>query len=192
MKNACSNTFCMPAAFTFSAKRGKTDKVDKAPTWNPFRKWKWPLRKSENKPLRAQKLSITWFNASGKPGAGFGSHGAIEQAGYLLESQVKRRSVRQKRATFIAKLDPAEAAVRLEKAQIALRNAKADTSRIEVLGYWCRFFFQRSGADRLDWLISFKAKNLEYFWQKLESRKRRMNFERLPGKAPISGQISRL
>jgi len=49
----------------------------------------------------------------------------IERPANLLKSMWKK-VVTSKRRTIIAKLDPAEAQFRLEKAQIALRNAKAE------------------------------------------------------------------
>jgi membrane fusion protein, multidrug efflux system len=49
----------------------------------------------------------------------------IEQAGYLLEVRVKDGQF-VKKGEVIARLDPAEAELRLEKSQIALRNAKAE------------------------------------------------------------------
>jgi membrane fusion protein, multidrug efflux system len=72
-----------------------------------------------------RKSFIYLINATGKLEAGSKVMAVIEQAGYLLEIRVKEGQFVKKREV-IARLDPAEADLRLEKSQIALRNAKAE------------------------------------------------------------------
>lgn len=112
----------------------------------------------------------------------------IEQAGYLLEVNV-REGQYVKKGDIIARLDPTEAQFRLEKAKISVRNANANYES-EKLGYPILFASedveQQAIVDE-----QLKAKN-GIFLSEVELQEAQMAFDRSVVKAPISGQVADL
>jgi multidrug efflux pump subunit AcrA (membrane-fusion protein) len=141
MKNATHLFLATILAFSFSCTK-EAEKVEEAPT-ESFRN---EVAATEVRTAAAERKSFDYLiNATGKLEAGSEVMALIEQAGHLLEVNVKEGQY-VKKGDIIAKLDPAEAQFRLEKAQIALRNAKAEYESMKF-GYDAVFLPKiRSGS----------------------------------------------
>jgi len=184
MKNYTQLLFACLLIFTFSCKE-ETEKVEEAPT-ESFRN---EVAATEVRTAAAERKSFDYLiNATGKLEAGSEVMAIIEQAGYLLEVNVKEGQF-VKKGDIIAKLDPAEAQFRLEKAQIALRNAKAEYESMKM-GYDA--VFSSNDQERIRLIDDqLKAKS-GVFLAELELKEAQMIFERCEVKAPISGQVADL
>jgi RND family efflux transporter MFP subunit len=161
------------------------EKVEEAPT-ESFRN---EVAATEVNVATAERKSFDYLiNATGKLEAGAEVLAVIEQAGYLLEVNVREGQFVAK-GDVIAKLNPTEAEFRLEKAKIALRNANANYESAKF-GYPDLF-----SSNRTDEMAvvdeQLKAKN-GVFLSEVELREAQMAFDRSVVKAPISGQIADL
>jgi RND family efflux transporter MFP subunit len=184
MKNATHLFLASFLAFSFSCTK-EAEKVEEAPT-ESFRN---EVAATEVRTAAAERKSFDYLiNATGKLEAGSEVMALIEQAGYLLEVNVKEGQY-VKKGDIIAKLDPAEAQFRLEKAQIALRNAKAE---YESMKFGYDAVFSSKDQERIALIDDqLKAKS-GVFLAEVELKEAQMNFERCQVKAPISGQVADL
>lgn len=138
---------------------------------------------------KAENKSFDYLiNATGKLEAAGQVKAVIEQPGYLIELPVREGQAVSK-GDVIARLDPTEAQIRLEKAKIALRNAQA-TFENDKLGF--SRDFESGDEERKTFLEEqLKAKN-GVFLAEIELREAQLNLDRCIVKAPISGKIADL
>ncbi len=128
------------------------------------------------------------INATGKLQAGSEVMAVIEQAGYLLEVLVREGQVVNK-GEVIARLDPTEAEMRLEKARISLRNANAEYESMK-LGY--EGVYSSEDQDQINLIDDqLKAKS-GVFLTEVELKEAELNFSRCEVKAPIAGRVADL
>ncbi|WP_339754725.1 efflux RND transporter periplasmic adaptor subunit [Algoriphagus aquimarinus] len=169
----------------FSACKEDKEKVEEAPT-ESFRN---EVAATEVNVATAERKSFDYLiQAPGKLEAGSEVLAVIEQAGYLLEVNVREGQF-VKKGDVIAKLDPTEPEFRLEKAKISLRNANA-VYESDKLGFETLFASdkteQKGVVDE-----QLKAKS-GVFLAEVELREAQMSFDRSVVKAPISGQVADL
>ncbi|MCS5490455.1 efflux RND transporter periplasmic adaptor subunit [Algoriphagus limi] len=128
------------------------------------------------------------INATGKLEAAAQVKAVIEQPGYLIELPIREGQAVSK-GQVIAKLDPTEAEIRLEKAKISLQNALAAYEN-DKLGFSRDF---ASGDEERKAFLEqqLKAKN-GVFLAEIELREAQLNLERCEVKAPISGRVADL
>lgn len=128
------------------------------------------------------------IQATGKLEAGAEVMSVIEQAGYLLEVNVREGQFVEK-GELLATLDATESEFRLEKAKIALRNANALYEN-EKFGF--PELFASENKDQQDIVDEqLKAKS-GVFLAEVELKEAQMSFDRSEVKAPISGQVADL
>lgn len=171
--------------FLFSACEEDKEKVEEAPT-ESFRN---EVKATEVHVATAERKTFDYLiPATGKLEAGAEVLAVIEQAGYLLEVNVREGQYVNK-GDIIARLDPTEAEFRLEKAKISVRNANANYE-----------------SDKLGYPILFESEDLEeqaivdeqlkakagIFLSEVELKEAQMAFDRSVVKAPISGQVADL
>ena len=128
------------------------------------------------------------INATGKLEAAAQVKAVIEQAGYLIELPIREGQTVSK-GQVIARLNPDEAEIRLEKAKIALRNAQAAYEN-DKLGF--SRDFESGDEERKKFLEEqLKAQN-GVFLAEIELKEAEFNLERTEVKAPIAGKIADL
>ncbi len=174
--------FAFLAAFFFSCKEDK-EKIEEVST-ESFRN---EVAATEVRIASAERKSFDYLiNATGKLEAASQVTAVIEQPGYLLEMNVKEGQTVSK-GEVIARLDPTEAEMRLEKAQISLRNANAEFENAKE-GYPTDF--SSGNEERIKFLeTQLKSKSGVYLAE-IELREAQLNFERCEVKAPISGKVA--
>ena len=176
--------FAFFASILFSCKE-EAEKQEEIPS-ESFRN---EVAATEVKVAKAENKSFDYLiNATGKLEASAQVKALIEQPGYLIELPI-REGQSVTKGQVIAKLDPTEAQIRLEKAKIALRNAQASYQN-DKLGFQKDFEF--GDAERKAYLEEqLKAKN-GVFLAEIELKEAQLNLERCQVKAPISGKIADL
>ncbi|TXE05748.1 efflux RND transporter periplasmic adaptor subunit [Algoriphagus aquimarinus] len=169
----------------FSACKEDKEKVEEAPT-ESFRN---EVGATEVNIATAERKSFDYLiQAPGKLEAGAEVLAVIEQAGYLLEVNVREGQF-VKKGDVIAKLDPTEPEFRLEKAKISLRNANA-VYESDKLGF--ETLFASDNTEQKEVVDEqLKAKS-GVFLAQVELREAQMSFDRSIVKAPISGQVADL
>lgn len=169
----------------FSACKEDKEKVEEAPT-ESFRS---EVAATEVNIATAERKSFDYLiSAPGKLEAGAEVMTIIEQAGYLLEVNVREGQFVNK-GDVIARLDATEPTFRLEKAKIALRNANA---LYESAKYgFPELFASDSVAQKAIVEDQLKATN-GVFLMEVELREAQLSFDRSVVKAPISGQVADL
>ncbi|MFC3879273.1 efflux RND transporter periplasmic adaptor subunit [Algoriphagus namhaensis] len=169
----------------FQSCEEKAEKVEEAPT-ESFRN---EVAATEVRVASAERKSFDYLiNATGKLEAASEVMAVIEQAGYLLDLPIREGQTVTK-GQVIAKLDDTEAKLRLEKANIALRNALAEYESMK-LGFGSVF---DSNDEERKAIIDeqLKAKS-GVFLSELEVREAELALTRCEVKAPISGKIADL
>lgn len=163
----------------------KAEKVEEAPT-ESFRN---EVAATEVRVASAELKSFDYLiNATGKLEAASEVMAVIEQAGYLIELPI-REGQSVTKGQVIAKLDDTEATFRLQKANIALRNALAEYESAK-LGFGT--VFESEDEERKAIIDEqLKAKS-GVFLAELEVKEAEMALERCEVKAPISGKIADL
>ena len=172
-------------ALTFFSCKSDEEKVEEAPT-ESFRN---EVAATEVRVAKAEVKSFDYLiNATGKLEASSQVTAIIEQAGFLIELNVKEGQSVNK-GEVIARLDPTEAQLRLDKAEISLRNANAEYESMKM-GYETIF---SSGDEERKKTIDeqLKAKS-GLFMAEVELKEAQLNRERCELKAPISGRIADL
>ncbi|MBN3583790.1 efflux RND transporter periplasmic adaptor subunit [Algoriphagus aestuarii] len=172
-------------ALSFFSCKNDEEKVEEAPT-ESFRN---EVAATEVKVAKAEVKSFDYLiNATGKLEASSQVTAIIEQAGFLIELNVKEGQSVSK-GDVIARLDPTEAQLRLDKAKISLRNANAEYESMKM-GYETIF---SSGEEERKQAIDeqLKAKS-GLFMAEVELKEAQLNRERCELKAPISGRIADL
>jgi len=169
----------------FSACKEDKEKVEEAPT-ESFRN---EVGATEVNIATAERKSFDYLiQAPGKLEAGAEVLAVIEQAGYLLEVNVREGQF-VKKGDVIAKLDPTEPEFRLEKAKISLRNANA-VYESDKLGF--ETLFASDNTEQKEVVDEqLKAKS-GVFLAQVELREAQMSFDRSIVRAPISGQVADL
>ncbi|WP_144603277.1 efflux RND transporter periplasmic adaptor subunit [Algoriphagus algorifonticola] len=176
--------FAFFATLLFSCKE-EVEKQEEIPS-ESFRN---EVAATEVKVAKAENKSFDYLiNATGKLEASAQVKALIEQPGYLIELPI-REGQSVTKGQVIAKLDPTEAEIRLEKARIALRNAQAAYQN-DKLGF--QKDFESGDAERIAYLEEqLKAQN-GVFLAEIELKEAQLNLERCQVKAPISGKIADL
>lgn len=176
--------FAFFASILFSCKE-EAEKQEEIPS-ESFRN---EVAATEVKVAKAETKSFDYLiNATGKLEASAQVKALIEQPGYLIELPI-REGQSVTKGQVIAKLDPTEAQIRLEKARIALRNAQASYQN-DKLGF--QKDFESGDAERKAYLEEqLKAQN-GVFLAEIELKEAQLNLERCQVKAPISGKIADL
>lgn len=172
-------------ALSFFSCKNDEEKVEEAPT-ESFRN---QVAATEVRVAKAEIKSFDYLiNAIGKLEAASQVTAVIEQAGFLIELNVKEGQSVNK-GEVIARLDPTEAQLRLDKAQISLRNANAEFESMKM-GYETIF---SSGDEERKKAIEeqLKAKS-GYFLAEVELKEAQLNRDRCELIAPISGKIADL
>lgn len=137
----------------------------------------------------AERKSFDYLiNTTGKLEAGSEVLAVIEQAGYLLEVNVREGQF-VKKGDIIAKLDPTEAAFRLEKAKISLRNANAEYESMKM-GFGN--LYESENAEQKAVVDEQLRAKSGLFLSEVELKEAQMTFDRSVVKAPISGQVADL
>lgn len=169
----------------FSACKEDKEKVEEAPT-ESFRN---EVGATEVNIATAERKTFDFLiPATGKLEASAEVLAVIEQAGYLLEVNVREGQF-VKKGDVIAKLDPTEPEFRLEKAKISLRNANA-VYESDKLGF--ETLFASDNTEQKEVVDEqLKAKS-GVFLAQVELREAQMSFDRSVVKAPISGQVADL
>ena len=125
----------------FSACTEDKEKIEEAPT-ESFRN---EVAATEVNVATAERKSFDYLiQAPGKLEAGSEVLAVIEQAGYLLEVNVREGQFINK-GDVIARLDATEPTFRLEKAKIALRNSNAEYESMKM-GFGT--LFESDNADQ--------------------------------------------
>ncbi len=128
------------------------------------------------------------INATGKLEASGQVKAIIEQPGYLIDLPIREGQAVSK-GDVIARLDPTEAEIRLEKAKIALKNSQAAFEN-DKLGF--QRDFESGDSERKQFLEDqLKAKN-GVLLAEIELKEAQLNLDRCEVKAPISGKIADL
>lgn len=172
-------------ALSFFSCKNDEEKVEEAPT-ESFRN---EVAATEVRVAIAEVKSFDYLiNAIGKLEAASQVTAVIEQAGFLIELNVTEGQSVEK-GEVIARLDPTEAQLRLDKAEISLRNANAEYESMK-LGYETIF---NSGDEAQKNAIDeqLKAKS-GLFMAEVELKEAMLNRARCELKAPISGKIADL
>lgn len=176
--------FALLALSIFSCE-SEEEKVEEAPT-ESFRN---EVAATEVNVAMAEIKSFDYLiNAIGKLEAASQVTAVIEQAGFLIELNIHEGQSVTK-GEVIARLDPTEAQLRLDKAQISLRNANAEYESMKM-GYETIF---ASGDEERKKTIDeqLKAKS-GVFMAEVELKEAQLNRDRCELKAPISGKIADL
>lgn len=184
MKNSTLLLFGFFVVLFSSCKEDK-EKVEEAPT-ESFRN---EVAATEVHVATAERKSFDYLiEAPGKLEAGSEVLAVIEQAGYLLEVNVREGQF-VKKGDIIAKLDPTEAEFRLEKAKISIRNANAKYES-DKLGY-PNLFASEDTEQQAIIDEQLKARN-GIFLSEVELKEAQMSYDRSVVRAPISGQVADL
>lgn len=169
----------------FSACEEDKEKVEEAPT-ESFRN---EVGATEVTVATAERKSFDYLiPASGKLEAGAEVMAVIEQAGYLLEMNVREGQYVNK-GDVIARLDATEPTFRLEKAKIALRNANAEYESAKM-GF--STLFESDNTEQKAVVDEQLRAKSGVFLSEVELREAQMAYDRSEVKAPISGQIADL
>lgn len=176
--------FALLALSIFSCEKDE-ENVEEAPT-ESFRN---EVAATEVNVALAEVKSFDYLiNAIGKLEASSQVTAVIEQAGFLVELNV-REGQSVTKGEVIARLDPTEAQLRLDKAQIALRNANAEYESMKM-GY--ETIFESGDEERKNTIDEqLKAKS-GVFMAEVELKEAQLNRDRCELKAPISGKIADL
>ena len=176
--------FALLALSIFSCE-SEEEKVEEAPT-ESFRN---EVAATEVNVAMAEIKSFDYLiNAIGKLEAASQVTAVIEQAGFLIELNVHEGQSVTK-GEVIARLDPTEAQLRLDKAQISLRNANAEYESMKM-GY--ETIFESGDEERKKTIDEqLKAKS-GVFMAEVELKEAQLNRDRCEMKAPISGKIADL
>ncbi|WP_268034209.1 efflux RND transporter periplasmic adaptor subunit [Algoriphagus sp. PAP.12] len=144
---------------------------------------------TEVKVAKAETKSFDYLiNATGKLEAAGQVKAIIEQPGYLIALPIREGQFVNK-GEIIAKLDPTNSEIALEKAKIALKNAEAAFEN-DKLGFLRDF--ESGDTERIQFLEEqLKAKNGVYLAE-IDLKEAQLNLERCEVKAPISGKIADL
>lgn len=138
--------------------------------------------------LAARKSFDYLINATGKLEAAAQVKAVIQQPGYLLEVNIREGNYVTK-GQVIARLDPTESEIRLEKAKIGLQNALASYQN-DKLGF--ARDFESGDSERKAYLEEqLKAKN-GVFLAEIDVKEAKLLLERCQIKAPISGKVADL
>lgn len=169
----------------FSSCQEDKEKVEEAPT-ESFRN---EVAATEVNVATAERKSFDYLiEAPGKLEAGAEVMTVIEQAGYLLEVNVREGQFVNE-GDVIARLDATEPTFRLEKAKIALRNASAEYESAKM-GY--PKLFASDSVERKSVVDEqLKAKS-GIFLSEVDLKEAQMSFDRSVVKAPISGLVADL
>ncbi|MEN2284243.1 efflux RND transporter periplasmic adaptor subunit [Algoriphagus sp. SE2] len=172
-------------AVTFFSCKSDEEKVEEAPT-ESFRN---EVAATEVNVALAEVKSFDYLiNAIGKLEAASQVTAVIEQAGFLIELNV-REGQSVNKGEVIARLDPTEAQLRLDKAQISLRNANAEYESMKM-GY--ETIFESGDEERKKTIEEqLKAKS-GVFLAEVELKEAQLNRDRCELKAPIPGKIADL
>jgi RND family efflux transporter MFP subunit len=168
----------------FSCKT-EDDKIQEAPT-ESFRS---EVAATEVNVATAERKSFDYLiNATGKLEAGSEVMAVIEKSGYLAEVNVKQGQYVEKGAV-IARLEPTEAQLNLEKTRIGLRNANAEYESMKM-GF--ESLYSSEDKERIQVVDEqLKAKS-GLFLAEVELKVAQLNFDRNEVKAPISGRVADL
>ncbi len=163
----------------------KAEAVEEAPT-ESFRN---EVAATEVETASAELKSFDYLiNATGKLEAASEVLAVIEQAGYLIELPIREGQAVAK-GDVIARLDDTEAKLKLQKANISLRNALAEFESMK-LGFGTLF---ESDDEERKAIVEeqLKAKS-GVFLAEVELKEAQLELERCEVKAPISGRIADL
>lgn len=166
----------------FSCKT-KEEKVEEAPT-ESFRN---EVAATEVTVSTAERKSFDYLiNATGKLEAGAEVMVVVEKAGYLLEINASEGKTVTK-GDVIARLDPTESELTLEKSRIALRNANADyISR--KMGF--ATIYSSGDEEQIRTIDEQLRASSGLFLAEVELKEAQMNFDRCEVKASISGRVA--
>ena len=172
-------------ALAFFSCEKEEEKVEEAPT-ESFRN---EVAATEVHVAKAEVKSFDYLiNATGKLEAANQVTAVIEQAGFMTELNVHEGQTVQK-GEVIARLDPTEAQLQLEKAEISLRNAQADYESMKM-GY--ETIFASDDEERKSAIDDqLKAKS-GVFLAEVSLKEAKLIRDRCELKAPISGKIADL
>ncbi|PZX50716.1 RND family efflux transporter MFP subunit [Algoriphagus ratkowskyi] len=169
----------------FSACTEDKEKLKEAPT-ESFRN---EVAATEVNVATAERKSFDYLiQAPGKLEAGAEVLAVIEQAGYLLEVNVREGQFVNK-GDVIARLDATEPTFRLEKAKIALRNSNAEYESMKM-GF--NNLFESDNAEQKAVVDEQLRAKSGIFLNEVELKEAQMAFDRSVVKAPISGQVADL
>lgn len=163
----------------------KAEKVEEAPT-ESFRN---EVAATEVRIASAERKSFDYLiNATGKLEAESEVMAVIEQAGYIIELPIREGQVVTK-GQVIARLDPTEAELRLQKATISMRNANAEFESMKM-GFESVF---NSDDEERKAIIEeqLKAKS-GLFLAEVELKEAQFLLTRCEVRAPISGKVADL